>query len=241
MGFLIFIISITCLLFFISRVKEGHVILIFANIGAGKTTLLARYAKKEQHKINKGKSNFDIIISNTPISGCIYVPNIRKFLQQYTPERTLILIDEAGLVYNNRKMKISDEEIEYFKMIRHYDSKVVLVSQGYDDVDITLRRIYTNMYLLNRFVGVSLIKPIRKSVDIDKETSQIIDAYAFRILFSWGLLKRSNYFDMFDTKWKPEGKKHPIYEEFQLIPFNEKKKNIIQLISNSLMKNTHRA
>ena len=71
---LIFVFIVLC---FLNRIQEGNCVLIFANIGAGKTTLLSRYAQKELRKIKKGKSKFKSIIANTPISGCVYVPNIR--------------------------------------------------------------------------------------------------------------------------------------------------------------------
>lgn len=228
MGLLIFIIFLIFLIFKISRVKEGHFVLIFANIGAGKTTLLSRYAKKEQELMKRGKSEFKYIISNTPISGCMYVSNIHTLLNNYALEDTLFLIDEGGIVFNNRKMKLTDSEIEYLKLIRHYKSKMIVVSQSYDDVDITIRRLYTNMYLLNKFMLLSLIKPIKKSVTIESETQQIIDAYSFRSLFSWGFLYRSRYFDMFDTYWKPDGKIHPDYSDFQIIPFKIKENYLLK-------------
>ncbi|OPX42452.1 hypothetical protein CLHUN_35880 [Ruminiclostridium hungatei] len=223
MTLILLIVFILCLLFFMGRPKEGQMVLVFANIGAGKTTLLSRYAFKEQKKIKRGKSKYKQIVSNTPISDCIYVSDIHKLLNDFAPERTLFLIDEGGIVFNNRKMKLTDREIEYLKLIRHYDSKMVIVSQSYDDVDITIRRLYTNMYLLNKFIfGQTLIKPIRKFVTIEEETEQIIDAYAFRPIFSWGFLNRKNYYHMFDTKWKPDGRQQPEYKDFQVIPYRWK-------------------
>jgi len=225
------LLIIIVILFWFCRIKEGNVVLIFANIGAGKTTLLSRYAQKELRKIKKGKSKYKHIITNTPISGCMYVPKIRLLLQQSCPEETLILVDEAGIVWNNRKMKIKDEEIEYVKMIRHYKSKLVAISQSYDDVDITIRRIYTNMYILNKIAGITLIRPIRKYVTIDKETEQIIDGYKFRLIFSWGILFRRIYYKYFDTFWKPDNERvHPDFKEFQIIPYKKREKLNIKKI-----------
>lgn len=225
------IVMIYMILRYFCKVKEGEMVLIFANIGAGKTTLLARYAQRELKKIKKGKSKFLHVISNTPVAGCIYVPDIRKLLQTGAPEKTLFLVDEAGIVYNNRKMKITDPEIEYLKLIRHYDSKMICISQSYEDVDITIRRIYTSMFILNKLPWVTLIRPIKKYVTIDKETEQIIDGYKFRTIFSWGLIFRPKYFKFFDTKWKADGRIHPSYEAFNVIPYKEKKKPIKLLIS----------
>lgn len=221
---IIIIILILLFLIFFNRPTDGQVVLIFANIGAGKTTLLARYAQRELKKIKKGKSKFETIISNTPISGCLYVPNIRSLLQVSAPEKTLFLIDEAGIVWNNRKMKISDKEIEYIKLIRHYDSKMVCISQSYDDVDITIRRIYTSMYLLNKIGFLTIIRPIRKYVTIDSETEQIIDGYKFKTIFSYGYLFRPLYYKYFDTKHKVnDGRVHPTFEAYSVIPYPKKK------------------
>ncbi|HTO15429.1 MAG TPA: zonular occludens toxin domain-containing protein [Edaphocola sp.] len=237
MFFLVLIFVFIGLCFF-NRIQEGNCVLIFANIGAGKTTLLSRYAQKELKKIKKGKSKFKSIIANTPIAGCVYVPNIRGLLQTSSPEHTLILVDEAGIVWNNRKMKIKDEEIEYLKLIRHYHSKLVAISQSHDDVDITIRRIYTNMYLLNKISQYTLVRPIRKYVSIDKETEQIIDGYKFRSVFSWGLLFRPFYYKYFDSYYKPDnGRTDPNLKPFEVVPYEKTKfDKVVEKIKEKIIK-----
>lgn len=223
MWFIIILVIIWNILRWFLKVKEGQCVLIFANIGAGKTTLLARYAQRELKNIKRGKSKYQYVISNTPISGCVYVPNIRQLLQSSTPEYALILVDEAGIVWNNRKMKITDPEIEYIKLIRHYHSKMIAISQSYDDVDITIRRIYTSMFMLNKIIGITLIRPIKKYVTIEKETEQIIDGYKFKLIFSWGIIVRFLYYKYFDTYYIPQDKPTTKYNEFQVVPYPEKR------------------
>jgi len=241
--FIIIIILTVIILKWYFKVKEGECVLIFANIGAGKTTLLSRYAQRELHLIKKGKSKYKHIISNTPICGCKYVPNIRNLLQSSTPEYTLILVDEAGIVWNNRKMKITDEEIEFIKLIRHYHSKLIAISQSYDDVDITIRRIYTCMYMLNKLPEITLIRPIKKFVTIDQETQQIIDGYKFKNIFSWRTLYRRKYFGTFDTYWIPEEKKKSNLKEFSIIPYDHHRskfiKSIIPIVNKIMMKKSY--
>lgn len=218
------ILLLIALVIWFGRVKEGACVLIFANIGAGKTTLLARYAQRELKKIKKGKSKYKYVISNTPISGVTYIPKIRKLLQNSCPENTLILVDEAGIVWNNRKMKITDEEIEYIKLIRHYQSKIIAISQSHEDVDITIRRLYTNIYLLNKVLPITLLRPIKKYVTIDKETEQIVDGYKFKFINSWGVLYRRRYYNYFDTYWKPDNNKvHPDFSEYKVVEYNKRK------------------
>lgn len=229
MNILLIILILIILLKLIAKVKEGNVILVFANIGAGKTTYLAKRAKKEQKKIKRGKSKYDTIISNTPISGCLYVPDIKKILNNSTPENTLYLLDEGELIWNNRKMKMTDKEIEYVKLIRHYNSKMIIVSQSSDDIDITVRRIYTNLYLLNKYGSLTLIRPIRKFITIDKETEQIKDGYAFRSILSWGIMNRKRYYSMFDTMWVPDGRVHPDYTPYTVIEYKKKEATIVKI------------
>lgn len=220
----IYLILIFIFLRWVFKENQGAVVLIFANIGAGKTTLLARYAQRELKKMKKGKSKYKAVISNTPISGCYYIPDVRTFIKETKCENVLYLVDEAGIVWNNRKMKITDDEIEYVKQIRHYKSKLIAISQSYDDVDITIRRLYTNVYILNKIFGLTLIRPIRKYVTIDKETEQIIDGYQFRMIFSWGVMFRFLYYRYFDTYFVPNGKRSFNMNEFEKVPYVEKKK-----------------
>jgi hypothetical protein len=221
---MIYIVLVVIFLHWYFREKEAQCVLIFANIGAGKTTLLARYAQRELKKIKKGKSLYKAVVSNTPISGCYYVKDIRQFIKETRAEHVLYLVDEAGIVWNNRKMKITDEEIEYIKLIRHYHSKLIAISQSYDDVDITIRRLYTNVYILNKILGITLIRPIKKYVTIDKETEQITDGYKFKLIFSWGVLVRRLYYKYFDTYWVPQGKNSADYESYEIIPYREKQR-----------------
>lgn len=230
----------------VSKAYEGQVVLIFANIRTGKTTLLTRIAQKELKirdryntgkwywkKLYKKRLVYQEIISNTPISGVRYYPNLRRLFQNNkAPEHTLFLIDEGYLVWPNRKTKgidmITDEEIEYIKLIGHYDSKMIIVSQSYEDIDIIIRRIYTSMFLLTKLGDITFIKAIKKFIDIDKETNQIVDSYKFRNIFSLRMLYRPKYYKYFDTKWKPDGRSHPNFSSYFIVPYPEKMKRKIK-------------
>lgn len=191
-------------LFWVSEPKRGQVVLYFANIGTGKTTYLSKLAIEEQRKIKKGKSRFKHIVSNALISGVIYEPDIRKLLKHGALQHTLILIDEGSIVYNNRKMNLTESEIQYFKLIRHYTSSLIVCSQSYDDIDVTLRRLYSEIYLLRYLPFFTLVQPIKKKVGIDETTKQIIDEYQFKWPFSWRLFLRPIYFKYFNSWWIPE-------------------------------------
>ncbi|WP_053955043.1 zonular occludens toxin domain-containing protein [Inediibacterium massiliense] len=122
---------------------------------------------------------------------------------------SLIIIDEASIEYNNRMMKMHHNEIQYFKLHRHYvsDKKysndIIVISQSWEDIDITLRRLYSKMYLLNKLpFGFTMIREIVKKISCDDEKGDIIEKYKF-----YGLPKffyRPLYYNMFDSFWIPE-------------------------------------
>lgn len=200
-GILLFIIF----LFWLGGEKEtSGLTLYFANIGTGKTTLLSKLTQEELKRMKKGKSKYDYIVSNACISGVTYIPNIRDILKHSAIAKTLILIDEGSIVYNNRKMNMTEAEIQYYKLIRHYTSKCIVVSQSYDDIDVTLRRLYSSIYLLRWLPFFTLIQPIKKKVGIDETTKQIIDEYQFKNPFTWRLFCRPMYFKYFNSWWIPE-------------------------------------
>lgn len=200
----IIVIAILGFMFWISEPQATTgVVLYFANIGTGKTTFLSKLAIQEQKKMAKGKSKYTHIISNAMISGVTYVPDFRDILKKSMVEKTLILVDEGSIVYNNRKMNLTELEIQNFKLIRHYQTDMIVLSQSYDDIDVTLRRLYTSIFLLTKLPYITLIRPIRKTVGIDEVSKQIIDEYSFKWIFSWRFFVRPIYFKYFNSWWIP--------------------------------------
>ena len=205
MGWLVGLFLLIIFMFLInSPGNNTGVVLYFANIGSGKTTYLSKLAIKELKKIKKGKSKYKYVVSNAIISGVIYVPDIRKLMKAGALKDTLLLIDEGSIEYNNRKQNLTELEITWFKLIRHYNCSTIVLSQSYDDIDITLRRLYTEIYILNRLPWVTLIRPIKKYVGIDEVSNQIVDKYKFKIPFTWRVFIRPIYFKYFNSWWIPD-------------------------------------
>ncbi|MBQ9072123.1 MAG: ATP-binding protein [Bacilli bacterium] len=163
------------------RQKPGNSFDIYFGVpGSGKTTFAAYLAKKRIKK--KGR-----VLSNVSIKGTYEVE--RSDIGHYMIQDCLLLIDEAGIDYNNRnfsdkKEKMSKEEIYFYKYHRHYNVDIAIFSQGYDDMDKKLRTLATRYYIVKRsiFPGFITRKLINKRLGIDKNTKQIIDEYAFAIL-----------------------------------------------------------
>ena len=171
----------SCLLLWIIignlRQKPGNSFDIYFGVpGSGKTTFAAYLAKKRLKK--RGK-----VLSNVNIKGTYEVE--KSDIGRYMIKDCLLLIDEAGVDYNNRNYKkFSDEEVYFYKYHRHYNVDIAIFSQGYDDMDKKLRTLATKYYIVKRsiFPGFITRKLINKKLGIDKNTKQIIDEYCFAIL-----------------------------------------------------------
>jgi len=126
---------------------------VFGSPGAGKTCYLAKLAKKNKRK--------------RPVYCNVDIHDTTLFTELGTltpPEGSLILLDECGIEYNNRAYKtMSKDIIRYLKLHRHYKTDIVVVSQSWDDIDITFRRLAERYYLLRKLPFVSLaIRCVRR-------------------------------------------------------------------------------
>lgn len=169
--------------------------------GSGKTTFAAYLAKqsmRESRVITWARNHpckfsawlldrtplfkrAEPVYSNVPITGS-YQLDPKDYIGKVMVEDGRVIIDEAGIEYNNRAYKtFSPAAIYWYKYHRHYKCPVDVFSQSYEDMDITLRRLAQNYFvvkksLIPRFV---VCKRIRRKVGIDDNTHQIIDHYYF--------------------------------------------------------------
>lgn len=177
--------------------------------GSGKTTYaayLARQARRESLVIKLCKKfpcrytrwilngkhwkRAFPVWSNVPIAGT-YQLNARDDIGKYMIQDGKLIIDEAGIEFNNRNYKTFPQlAVKFFKYHRHYGVSVDVFSQSFEDMDVTLRRLAQNFYvvrksLIPRFV---VIKRIKRKVGIDENSHQLVDAYSFGL-------------PILDTKW----------------------------------------
>ena len=101
----------------------------FGKKGSGKSTYLQKLAI--QHH-NKGWYVFtDRVNLNMPFMNCIESP--KDFYKVSYPPNSVLLIDEAGLLWDNRNFKSFPPELtDWLRMQRHYKVKVIMFSQSYD-------------------------------------------------------------------------------------------------------------
>lgn len=151
----------------------------FGSPGAGKTCLARRILYVDGIKYEHCFANFDtpLAMKLDPLSFANFNP----------PINSLIVIDEAGICFNNRQYKSLDRGlIEFFKKHRHLECDIVLVSQSWEDVDVTLRRLTDKLYYIRKLGLWTLIHDINKRCIIDKDTHQIVDGYyKTRFFFRW--------------------------------------------------------
>ena len=182
--------------------RKLDISIVFSPPGGGKTTTLCRYAE-QAGTARKNKPQF--IYSNVDLVYPFVTKINREDLGRYNFHDCLILIDEAGVDFNNRDYKnLSKDLIKYLKYHRHFDAQIVFFSQSYDDMDITIRRLAQRYYLVKKtiFHFISkrfVIRRIKKVIDIQKDSKQIIDAYDF-VAFSKFRFSGKKYFPHFNTK-----------------------------------------
>lgn len=173
--------------------KQEHVLSVYFGVpGSGKTTMAAWLTKRDL------KRNHDVY-SNVPITGA-YKLDPKTDLGHYMIEDCRVIIDEASVEYNNRKFKeLSEEAIYWFKYHRHYSCAVDVFSQSHEDMDITIRRLAQQYFLMKKSILPWIVyrKRIGKRIGINEQTKQLCDEFFFvpfgtRIIFSPTLWKMFN-------------------------------------------------
>ena len=119
--------------------------IVMGKTGIGKTTYLALLAKKYMKKNYK-------VYSNVYINGCYYI-NPKDDLGKYLIENALVIIDEAGLEFNNRDYKNFTKDLfRFFTKHRHLKTHVVLSVQLWDRLDIVIREVIHRIYVVKQCI-----------------------------------------------------------------------------------------
>lgn len=154
--------------------KNNTFTIYFGVPGSGKTTFAA-YLTKQDIKKNKK------VFSTVPIKGTYKVT--KEDIGYYDISNGRLLWDEAGIDCDNRNYKknFTHEQVEWLKFHRHYNVDIDCFSQYWNDIDIKLRNLATELYLVKKSFFPYFIKRkrISKRIEIDKQTKQIIDEYYF--------------------------------------------------------------
>lgn len=160
--------------------------------GSGKTTFAAYIAKKNHRKKIKTYCNF-------PCKYTYYYNS--SDLGFFEISNADLIIDEAAIDFNNRSYRnLPRETIQYLKLARHYNiGRILIFSQSFDDMDVTLRRLSTEYYLVRKLGKfIVSVKQAVKEIDIDKETHQFYDKYRWRLKMP-KFIFAPLYWNMFDS------------------------------------------
>lgn len=143
--------------------KNPHkLVMIWGKKGSGKTTLATKLTQKH---LKQG----DIVFSNAEIYGA-YKLDVKDIGFKTFPVNSVLIVDEASLVWDNRDFKKFDTEHvgRYFRLQRQYKNTVYLFSQNFD-IDKKLRDLTDEMYLcVNLFGFISVAKKIKKTPKLHK-------------------------------------------------------------------------
>lgn len=191
-------------------IQFGVINYIFGSPGSGKSTVLAMISRKY---IKRGFK----VYANFPLQDTILIKD--EDIGYYNFYNSIIILDEAGISYNNREafskkgLMQDQNRISYWKLARHYlehdngpKGKIFIASQSWDDVDKKLRDLSTNYYLIKKGIirSFTVIRPIYKKVDIDDQTHQPGDFFVMDIFWNWKLCFRRLYYKYFDSTECPE-------------------------------------
>lgn len=183
--------------------------------GSGKTTVLADIARQSSKKpwINT--------FANFPLRTTyeIHKEDIGTFdMEIGGRERSLLILDESGIDFNNRNFRaFTEKHNSFFMLHRHHLSMVILASQTYNQSDLKLRDISTRYFYCQKSWIPKLIKvrEIIKVFDIDQQTRQPIDGFSFK-KFSTKYVYGPRCWNMFDSYAVPELEKkewHKWYDD----------------------------
>lgn len=154
--------------------KDKKILTIYFGVpGSGKSTFAASLVRKcNLHKIP--------VFSNFPIVGAYEYKCEELGKTQF--DNCKIIIDEAGIEFNNRDFKsFSKENLQFFKLHRHYKTSIDVFSQTYNDMDKKIRTLAQKLYVVKRSIIPYFIVciPIKKKITIDELTHDICDGYYF--------------------------------------------------------------
>lgn len=137
----------------------------FGDKGCGKTTNLTRLAFKY---MKKGWPVF----TNENIPGTFKI-DVNDIGQYEFPRKSLLLVDEGGIHYDNRNYKnFTEMQRDYYKLQRHYQNVVYIFSQTWD-IDVKLRVLTDEIYMLRGYFNcISWGKRIMVKQEIVEATAE---------------------------------------------------------------------
>lgn len=157
------------------KYKIPHIVSVYFGVpGSGKTTFAAWLVKRDLKRGGK-------VWSNVPITGA-YQLEPKDDIGKNMICDGRVIIDEAGIEYNNRDFKeFSKNALYFYKYHRHYQLAIDVFSQSYKDMDKKIRDLAQRLYVVRKSIIPCFVyrRRIRKRIGINEYTREIIDDYEF--------------------------------------------------------------
>lgn len=180
--------------------------LVFGKKGSGKSSYLIKLAYRY---LKRGW------VVYTNMDDCV-IPGVRiiniNHIGDYVPEaHSLLLLDEVGMVWDNRDFKKFRTEVrDFFKLQRHYKVLCYLASQTFD-VDKKIRDLTDGMMLCTNFMtawslGRTISRRFVLTTPQGDSESRISEQLVFEPFWRWHLTYIPRYakgYDSFQTPEKP--------------------------------------
>lgn len=178
---------VVCVLLSLAAVYVGYYVIKFSNPykltmifgkkGCGKTSTMCMLCFKY---LKKGWT----VYSTEPLPGAYHF-NVQDLGDYHFPEKTVVLIDEVGMIWDNRQFKNFRTEVrDWFKYQRHAKCRVYLFSQTFD-IDLKLRNLTDDMYMMVNVLGVlSYGKRIRRRLVVVKPSPDAESRIADELIIS---------------------------------------------------------
>ena len=149
----------------IKYINPYKLIMYIGKRGAGKSTTLTKIARKFMKQ--------DVPVYSTMAINGTYKLDYKDVGHYELPQNSVLLIDEVGMIWDNRKFKeFTDEVRNWFKLQRHRRITVYMFSQAYD-VDLKLRKLVDRLYIIdNKFRIFCYAKRISTKIVINKSTAE---------------------------------------------------------------------
>lgn len=200
---LLFFLLIACSVLS-SRYKSPYTLTyIFGLKGSGKSTFMAKMMLSDLKRGWNVYTNMtDVVIPG------VHIFSTSELDSSCPPPHSALYIDEAGLVWDNRKFATFSAGLtEYFKLQRKYKNKVVMNSQALD-VDKKIRDLIDSMYLVGNLFGVfGVARPIRRTIKVleaqGNSESRLALNLEFMSFFSVRFFFMPRYWRYFDSFQAP--------------------------------------
>lgn len=185
------------------HIPDNYLVFLLGKKRSGKSTFLAWCAIHYYLR-------FRSVYSTSPLP-CAKLIDYSDIGKVQFPKHSVILIDEVGMIWDNRNFKNFDSQVrDYFKLQGHYKHTVIMASQSYD-VDKKIRDLADMLGVVENFgFNLTRIRWISRRITLTEaqgdQPSSVSESLKFRFPFFGGnaFIYRPLWYPFFDSYEAPE-------------------------------------